>query len=657
MKIVTVMPLKKGVFKEELTYFTAQEISLGSIVNIPVRNKKILGLVISVEDARDAKSNIKGMDFNLKKIDEVKEQIIFQKEYIESTFLSSKYFVSKKNIGIISLIPAVIKEEYDKISNLIIKNKNLSPNPLLSKEREKGEVKIKSEKLLFQAQTEERISYYKTLIRESFAKKKSIFFVLPTENDTTTFHELLSIGIENFSHKIHGGMTQKKQYENIKNIIENSHPVIVLGTAPYLSIPRHDFETIILEHESSNAYRMMAPPYFDLKIFTEIYASKINAKFIMADSLPSFETIARINLDNLGEIHPLSFKINFKGQIVIPEKDPSTMLGASKEFKVLRDESVNDIKNAIAKKENIFIFSLRKGLASMTICRDCNQEVLCEKCLAPLVLYISRDNKKRMFVCNRCKVEAETEVKCKNCESWNLMPLGIGTDTVFLDAKKKFPNTKIFKLDKESAKTTKEALKIISEFNENPGSILIGTEMALFYLKEKLSLTIIASFDSLFSIPNYKINEKVIQLVTSIISKTEKRLIIQTKNPNDPAILAIKTENLLSFIREELKDRENIGYPPYKTFIKITYLGDKEETIKTKHAIAEVFKDYNPVIFSGFVAKLKGKYRTNALIKINKNNWSLPELSNNSTINQDLFEKLSSLPPTFTISINPEDLL
>ena len=642
MKIVTVMPLKKGVFKEELTYFTAQEISLGSIVNIPVRDKKILGLVISVEDARDAKSNIKGMDFNLKKIDEVKEQIIFQKEFVESAFLTSKYFVSKKSIGITSLIPAIIKEKYDEISNSIIENKkeNTRKNELK---------KIKSEKLLFQTTTDDRISYYKTLIRESFAKKKSIFFVLPTENDITNFYELLSIGIESFSYKIHGGMTKKKQYENIKNFIENSHPVIVFGTAPYLSIPRHDFETIILEHESSNAYRMIASPYFDLKIFTEIYASKINAKFILADSLLSFETIARKELDNLGEIYPLSYKINYKSKIEIPEKN--------EEFKVLRDESINEIKNLIEKKENIFIFSLRKGLASLTICRDCNQEILCEKCLAPLVLYLSRDNKKRMFVCNRCKVEAETDIKCKNCESWNLMPLGIGTDTVFQDAKKIFPNTKIFKLDKESAKTKNEALKIIKEYYDSPGSILIGTEMALLYLNEKLPLTIVASFDSLFSIPNYKINEKVVQLLTSIISKTKDKIIIQTKNPNDPAILAIKTENLLSFIREELKDRENIGYPPYKTFIKITYLGDKEETIKTKHAIAEVFKDYNPVIFSGFVAKLKGKYRTNTLIKIDRNNWSIKELSSNSTINQDLFEKLSSLPPTFTISINPEDLL
>jgi hypothetical protein len=51
MKIVTVIPLSKGIFKEELTYFTAKEISNGSVVKIPVRNKSILGIVIYSTDA------------------------------------------------------------------------------------------------------------------------------------------------------------------------------------------------------------------------------------------------------------------------------------------------------------------------------------------------------------------------------------------------------------------------------------------------------------------------------------------------------------------------------------------------------------------------------------------------------------------------------
>jgi primosomal protein N' (replication factor Y) len=354
-------------------------------------------------------------------------------------------------------------------------------------------------------------------------------------------------------------------------------------------------------------------------------------------------------MDNLGEIRPLSFKTNFKGEIEIPKKE--------EKFKIFRDESIREIQNTLTKGERVFIFSLRRGLATITVCRDCNQEVLCEKCLAPLVLYLSRDGKKRMFVCNRCKQEANTETVCRNCGSWNLLPLGIGTDTVFEEVKKQFPKIKVFKFDKEVIKTSKEALKIMGEFEKTPGSILVGTEMTLPYINTPLPLSVIASFDSLWSIPNYKISEKVVQIIFSILGKTKEKLIIQTKNEQDPAILAIKTENLLSFVREELKDRKDLGYPPYQRFIKITYLGSREEVQKTRYLLEEMFKEYNPLIFSGFVAKQKNKYVTNALLKINPSKWSLPELSANSSIDENLSAKLLSLPPTFSISVDPEDLL
>jgi primosomal protein N' (replication factor Y) len=237
------------------------------------------------------------------------------------------------------------------------------------------------------------------------------------------------------------------------------------------------------------------------------------------------------------------------------------------------------------------------------------------------------------------------------------MPLGIGVDTVYEEIEKLFPKTKIFKLDKENAKTAKGAEKIIKEFEENEGSILIGTEMALFYIKEKVSLSIIASFDSLWSIPNFKMGEKIIQIILSIINNTDKRVIIQTKNENDPALLAIQSENLLSFVREELEDRKKLEYPPFKRFIKITHLGDKEQTARARKILEEIFAEYHPEIFSGFVARLKGKYMTNALIKIDPKKWSLPEISTNSHIDENLLTKLLSLPSVFEIFVDPEDLL
>ena len=651
MKILSVIPLKKGIFKTDLTYFTNLDISVGNIVSVPIRSKKVLALVTSEEELKEAKSHIKGMDFNLKKVIENKGASIFTKEFLETIFDTSKYFAQNKNNIIPYLIPNIFLEEYDKIAKFT----KIEPS-----EEKAVSKSIRAEKLLLQYGLQDRISIYKTLIRESFAKGKSVFIVLPTQFDIDIFNKQLSKGIEKFTFSIHSGISTKKNLITYEKIITSDHPVLMLGTPPFLSIPKKDIGIIILEHENSNAYRMIGWPHLDLRIFVEIYASKINAKFIMGDGMLRFETIGRKEIDNLNPLHPLSFRIDFEGEIYILGKNKEEK---EKKFQIFKDQSIEEIKNTLKNKKSVFIFSLRKGLATQTLCKDCGDTVSCEKCGAPLVLYMSHQGKERMFVCNRCQKNMGGDIACASCKSWNLIPLGIGTDTVYEEIEKfmstqiDFPKIKIFKLDKESAKTAIGAKKIIEEFEKNPGSILIGTEMAFFYLKEKVPLSIIASFDSLWSIPNFKMNEKIIQIILSTIDNTIQKVIIQTKNENDPALLAIKSTNLLSFVREELEDRNKLSYPPFKRFIKITHLGDKEQTIKARKMLEENLKEYSPEIFSGFVTRLKGKYVTNALIKINPQRWSLPELSDNSFIDENLLSKLLFLQPSFEISVDPEDLL
>ena len=87
MKIVTVIPFRKGLWKENLTYFSIKDIPNGSIVTISLRNKNMLGLVVFTEDVTDAKRNIKDMDFNLKKILSIKEGSIFKSEFLAIVYL------------------------------------------------------------------------------------------------------------------------------------------------------------------------------------------------------------------------------------------------------------------------------------------------------------------------------------------------------------------------------------------------------------------------------------------------------------------------------------------------------------------------------------------------------------------------------------------
>ena len=67
LKVVTVAPLTKAIVGEDLTYFTTKDISTGSLVLISLRNKDIVGLILSVNPAEDLKSEIKTSEFNLKK--------------------------------------------------------------------------------------------------------------------------------------------------------------------------------------------------------------------------------------------------------------------------------------------------------------------------------------------------------------------------------------------------------------------------------------------------------------------------------------------------------------------------------------------------------------------------------------------------------------
>lgn len=64
--------------------------------------------------------------------------------------------------------------------------------------------------------------------------------------------------------------------------------------------------------------------------------------------------------------------------------------------------------------------------------------------------------------------------------------LGIGVETVEQKIKELFPDLNCIILDSQHAKTSKQAREIISKFYEKPGSVLIGTEMALHYLRDPI---------------------------------------------------------------------------------------------------------------------------------------------------------------------------
>src|SRR5690606_34278009 len=107
------------------------------------------------------------------------------------------------------------------------------------------------------------------------------------------------------------------------------------------------------------------------------------------------------------------------------------------------------------------------------------------------------------------------------------------------------------------------------QFYDTPGSILIGTEMSLLYLKEEIANIGVVSIDSMFAIPDFSIHERILNILLKAKALASKNFILQTRNSASPIIQYAHSGNIKEFIRAELKERKIYGYPPFTLMIKM----------------------------------------------------------------------------------------
>ena len=651
MYIATVIPIQKGLQKEYLTYFSTDDIVLGTIVSVPMRSKTIDAIVIAMEDVRMMKSDIKSADYQLKKIESIKGNSPFTKEFLTACTRMKDYTISNTGTIIKSFLPSIFLENI----------------PLLKTQEELSgtitDPNIKHEKLIFQALLTERMSWYRTLIREAFAKKESIFICVPTRYDIEQVKNALTKGIEQYVFSFHADMPKKAILTAYNECVSAPHPILMIGTGIFLSIPRRDIKTIIVEHESSDAYKQFSRPYADVRSFVEILSSIQKSKLIFGDTLLRPETLYRHDQGELGEVASPLFRLPQAERQLVVDMTKEVDEKAAKKWSVLSETTKKMIEFALAHNESVFLFSVRKGLAGVTVCHDCGHTLLCPLCATPMVLYgakqrtATKQETTRVFMCNKCGRKDTTEVRCEECLSWNLTPLGVGTDRVYEEIRELHPNAHIIQIDKEATSTEKEARDAITLFNKTPGSILIGTEMVFSYLHTQVTHSAIMSLDGLLSIPSYNITQKILHIIEKLHYITERNLIIQTRVPENSILQHILSGNVLPLYREDLKERKQFGYPPFKRLIKITFTGTASETEKARSYLEHMLGSYEPQIFSAFIGRVRGHYVTNTVIKVNPDIWPLPTTEHAHTGAFDLAETFASLPPSFSINVDPEDLL
>ncbi|MDQ2933357.1 MAG: hypothetical protein M3Q80_03165, partial [bacterium] len=294
-----------------------------------------------------------------------------------------------------------------------------------------------------------------------------------------------------------------------------------------------------------------------------------------------------------------------------------------------------------------FILTIRRGTSPITVCSDCEMIVSCNNCSAPVVLHTSKESGKNFFMCHGCGERRTANETCKKCGGWRLTPLGIGIDKVYEEIQSKFPDVEVFKIDADTTKTDSQIAAVIEKFKSKPGSILLGTEMALVHLTEKIEHIAVASLDSLFALPDFRIQEKIMYTLIRLRSMANRSLLVQTRKAEEKVFEYGLKGNLSDFYRSTLEERRQFSYPPFSTLIKITIEGKKEAIAAAMADVQKLLEHREIDVFPAFTAAVRGNSIIHGLLRIPEGGWP----------NSELGTILKNLPPNVKVKIDPESLL
>jgi len=628
MKIVTVIPFAKNVFKEALTYYTSKKVVAGNIVKISLRKKEILGLVTHVESGENTKSLLKESQFALKKVIDVLTKQIFNEAFLETVSDMSDYYASYPSLVLKQVVPQIIL-------------KNLATFPELKQPATREESMI----MTIQAGHEDRHTHYRNCIRENLAQKKSTLIIVPNAQAIKPLQENLHRGIQEHFVTFSSKITKKAFEKKWTEALERKDPIVIIATAGFFMIPRHDLRSVIVDQEGHSGYVAIQRPYIDMREAIKSYTQKSNLTLIFGDQLLRVETIYKTREQEYQEYSPLTYRALSNAEhkrIDMKEfkKYPAAII--SPDLGAMISQTIEDDKRCV-------IFAARKGLAPTIVCEDCGQPCTCNSCNSPVVLYGGTDPTKpdNTFTCHSCGDRRPAGGLCPNCQSWKLRQLGIGVETIQQTIKEFLPDAHVLTLSHHNAPTQKKIGAIIDEFYDRPGAILIGTEYMLPHLHKAVEYTAIGSADSLLSIPDFTIHERALKIMVRLRGLAQEKFLIQTRLTDIPLFNHAVEGNLLSFYKEEIKARKQFNYPPYSLFVKITRSDEKETVEAEMRELEKFFQPHNLHVYPAFVSYQKGNYVMNGLLRLKPDEWP----------DEELLKKLRMLPPSYRVEVDTKRLL
>lgn len=424
---------------------------------------------------------------------------------------------------------------------------------------------------------------------------------------------------------LHSGLTDKERDAAWRGLRRGELRMAV-GARSALFAPVPDLGVIVVDEEHDPSFKQEEGFRYHARDLAILRAHRAGALCILGSATPSLETYHRASTGRIG-LSTLPSRATAQTLPTVEVVDLRRHGAGPSGHPLITGPLHRALERCLADGGQAILFLNRRGFSPSLRCKDCGEIVECPACSVSL----TEHRRAGALRCHYCDYSTPLTTACPRCRRHALEPLGLGTERLEDTLAEAFAPAKIARLDRDTASGGRAIEAVLERLRRREVDVLVGTQMVTKgHDIPGVTLVGVVLADQSLAFPDFRAAERTFQLLSQVAGRAgrgerEGRVVLQTFQPDHPAIVYAERHDYEGFYRAELAHRRELGYAPFGRLVAVRVdAADEERAREASHELARVASAHAAVRrglvsilgpAAAPIARLRARYRYRFLLR------------------------------------------
>ena len=372
---------------------------------------------------------------------------------------------------------------------------------------------------------------------------------------------------------------------------------LVIGTRSAVFLPFQKLGLIVVDEEHDASYKQIDGARYQGRDLAVWRAKYRGCPIVLGSATPSLESLNNVEAGRY-ELLKLVERATDAPQ---PQW---RIIDQRRQNEGLSPELIELIKKHLEQSGQVLIYRNRRGYAPVVMCQACGWQADCHRCSAHLTMHHSASR----LQCHHCGHQAPMPLRCPECEDPNLVPLGAGTERLEATLSSLFPDTPVYRVDRDAMSGRYDFENLLEEVREGGPCILVGTQMlAKGHHLPKVTLAVVLDVDQALFSGDFRAPERLGQVIYQVagragrersLSGQPSQFVLQTRHPEHGLLSELRQGGYLGFAKRLLSERQQAGLPPSEGLVLL-----RAEAHQPEAAVSFLKAAQKPLTQAGLMAQ------------------------------------------------------